>query len=416
MYESLVNDNLLIHHEEVDLSYSAEPSKVFKVIKPLQINFISYPYEWCFGELKDAALTTLAIQKKAFEYGMVLKDASAYNIQFINGRPVLIDTLSFEKYEQGSPWIAYRQFCQHFLGPLALMSYKDIRLSHLLRIYIDGIPLDLASSLMPFYSHFKIGLLMHIHLHARTQKRFAKKTVNSKPKMSKLSFKGLIDSLESAIKNLKWKAESTEWVNYYNDTNYTDEAANQKLIILREFLDKIGNSKIIWDLGANTGKYSEDAASHGSQVISFDIDPGAVEINYQEKVKKEKNSNILPLLIDLTNPSGSIGWANRERKSLIERGPADIVIALALIHHLAISNNVPFSRIADFFDKISRWLIIEYIPKNDSKVQHLLSSRKDIFEEYTIESFESAFSKYFHIELVRKIQGSERVLYLLRKS
>ena len=148
LYERLIKDHLLISHEEVIVP-PAEPQKVYKVIQPEIVGFISYPYEWCFSQLKDAALTTLAIQKIALDYGMCLKDASAYNIQFHEGRPILIDTLSFEIYSEGNPWVAYRQFCQHFLAPLTLMAYRDVRLSQLMRIYIDGIPLDLAGKLFP---------------------------------------------------------------------------------------------------------------------------------------------------------------------------------------------------------------------------------------------------------------------------
>jgi hypothetical protein len=413
LYDSLVDADLLIPHKEVNIGY-ADPDKVYKIIKPEEIFYISYPYEWCFSLLKNAALTMLEIQKKAIDFGMSLKDSSAYNIQYRKGKPILIDTLSFEKYREGAPWVAYRQFCQHFLAPLALMNFRDIRLNQLFRIYIDGIPLDLASSLLRFRTYFKFSLLSHIHLHAKSQKHFADKTINgSKKKISRISFLAIINNLESTVRKLKWQAKGTEWADYYKDTNYSSEAFQHKKQIVSNFLNNI-NPKSVWDLGANDGMFSRIASEKGIQTISFDIDPVAVEKNYLECVKNSE-TNILPLLLDLTNPSPGIGWNNQERTSLLERGPADTVFALALIHHLAISNNLPFNKIADFFKNICKSLIIEFIPKSDSQVQRLLSTREDIFPNYTQQMFESELGKYFEIKNCVKIRNSDRILYQMKK-
>jgi len=411
LYDSLVNAELLISHKEVTIE-SKEPDKAYKIIEPPKIPFISYPYEWCFSQLKDAALTTLRLQKKALEFGMSLKDCSAYNIQLRKGKPVFIDTLSFEKYREGQPWVAYRQFCQHFLSPLALMSCKDIRLNQLFRVFIDGVPLDLSSSLLPLRTYFAFSLFTHIHLHAKSQRRFANKTVNlTGNKFGRLSFLGLIDNLESAIKKLRWQAQGTEWADYYEDTNYSSDALQHKKQIVAEFLDK-ANPSVVWDLGANLGMFSRIASDKKIQTISFDIDPAAVEKNYLQCIA-DGETNILPLVIDFTNPSPSIGWENTERMSLVERGPADMVFALALIHHLALSNNLPLHRIAIFLHGICKSLIIEFVPKNDSQVKRLLSSREDIFPDYTQQIFESEFSKYFTISHSAKIRDSERILYLM---
>ena len=228
IYEILVADKLLIPHEEVDIE-GVNPDLAYKIIKPELIPFISYPYEWSFSQLKDAALATLSIQKRSVDFGMSLKDCSAYNIQFRNGKPVFIDTLSFEKYHEGQPWVAYRQFCQHFLAPLALMSCRDVRLNQLLRVYIDGIPLDFTSSLLPFRTRFIFSLLSHIHLHARSQKHYADKAVDvSGKRVSRMSFLGLINNLESAVKKLRWQPGGTEWADYYDDTNYSSDALGHK--------------------------------------------------------------------------------------------------------------------------------------------------------------------------------------------
>lgn len=412
LYNYLVDAELLLPHEEVDID-CAESDKVYKTIKPEQIPFISYPHEWCFSQLKDAALTTIDIQKKAFEYGMSLKDSSAYNIQFRMGKPILIDTLSFEKYHAGTPWVAYRQFCQHFLAPLALMSTKDIRLNQLFRIYIDGIPLDLASSLLPLHTLFKFSLLSHIHLHAKSQKYYSSKTINTrKSNISRISFLGIINSLESIIRKLKWQAKGTEWADYYKDTNYSSYAFQQKKQIVSNFLIKI-NPKNVWDIGANDGTFSRIANDQGIYTVSFDIDPASVEKNYLELVNNCE-SNLLPLLLDLTNPSPSMGWNNKERMSILERGPTDTIFALALIHHLAISNNLPLINIASFFNKLCKYMIIEFVPKSDSQVQKLLSTREDIFPDYTQQSFEKSFMHYFDIKKSIKIYKSERILYLMK--
>jgi hypothetical protein len=415
LYEKLVKAGLLIPHTEVN-EKPAEPSLAYKIVQPDRVPFISYPYEWSFSQLKDAALATLSIQKRALKVGMSLKDASAYNIQFIHGRPVLIDTLSFEIYQEGRPWDAYRQFCQHFLAPLTLMAVVDIRLGQLLRVYIDGISLDMASRLLPSSTRLNIGLLTHIHLHASSQSRFADadiKAATPRGRMSKNAFIGLVENLESVVNKLNWKPAGTEWGNYYNITNYSDSAFAHKKEIISSWLGKIKPTSV-WDLGANNGEFSRLASIAGIPTVAWDIDPSAVEQNYL-RVKTEREQNLLPLTLDLTNPSPALGWANEERDSLSQRGPVDAIFALALIHHLAISNNVPLQRLADFFSGLCQWLVIEWVPKNDSQVQKLLRTRKDIFNEYSREGFESAFCAHFIFQDAINVNQSERRLYLLER-
>ncbi|HJQ14492.1 MAG TPA: hypothetical protein VJ830_07070 [Anaerolineales bacterium] len=413
LYDKLIKAGLLIPHVEVTQA-PAESELAYKVIQPERAPFISYPYEWSFSQLKDAALATLSIQRRALKVGMSLKDASAYNIQFVRGRATLIDTLSFEIYKEGQPWVAYRQFCQHFLAPLALMALRDVRLNQLLRLYIDGVPLDLASGLLPSKTRLNFGLLTHLHLHAGAQKRYSGTEVKSRAAtMSKQAMTGLIDSLDSTVRNLDWKPGGTEWGNYYDITNYSDSAFEHKKQLVREWSANVKPS-LVWDLGANRGVFSRVAGENGAFVVSSDIDPTAVEENYRQ-VKTEKTENILPLLLDLANPSPSIGWANEERDSFGGRGPADMLLALALIHHLAISNNVPLLQIADFFAKLGKWLVIEFVPKADTQVQKLLVSREDIFPQYTREGFESAFQQRYRIAEAVNVRESERTLYLMER-
>lgn len=415
LYQQLTKLGLLVSHLESD-ALSPVPGQVYKTIQPETIPFISYPYEWPFGFLKSAALATLSIQKKALKKGMSLKDASAYNIQFFKGKATLIDTLSFELYKEGEPWIAYRQFCQHFLAPLALMAYTDVRLGQLLRVFIDGIPLDLASTLLPFHTKLNLGLLVHLHIHSRAQKKYENKEevqTHRQGKVSKESLMVLLESLENTIKKMNLKSMATEWGNYYDITNYTNTAFLQKKTIVSDWIAHIKPNKV-WDLGANDGTFSRLASEKGIHTIAFDIDPTAVEKNYQNIISNQE-THLLSLLLDLTNPSPAIGWHNRERETIFDRSPADVIFALAIIHHLAIANNVPLPMLADFFADLGSWLIIEFVPKSDSQVQKLLKSRVDIFPEYTTEKFEISFAERFDIIEKILIAESDRYLYLMRR-
>lgn len=417
LYDSLIESRLMVSHQEVE-DDDPKSENYYKTIKPEVIPFISYPYEWCFSQLKDAALTTLNIQKKAISFGMTLKDCSAYNIQFNKGKPVLIDTLSFEKYTDGMPWVApYRQFCKHFLAPLSIMSYTNIGLNKLSQIYIDGIPIDLASSLLPFRTYFNNSLFYHIHMNAKIQNRFADKPVyTEKYKMVKKSLLKLVDKLELGIRKLNWHPSGTMWHDYYRDpnfSNYSSESFDHKKQLVADFLKKI-NPNTVLDLGSNLGIFSRIANDMGLLTIAADNDPAAVEKNYLSCIK-DNTKLILPLIIDVINPSPDIGWENKERISFIKRCKIDTVMALALVHHLAISNNLPLDRIASYFSTLCNNLITEFIPKNDSNVKKLLLRREDIFPNYNQKEFEYQFRKYFTILEFYKIKDSERTLYLMKK-
>lgn len=416
LYEQLTKSRALIPHTEESTDLAPVPENAYKVIRPQTVGFISYPYEWSFDQLKDAAILTLAIARRALEYGMAIKDASAYNVQFHEGRPIFIDTLSFEKYEEGLPWVAYRQFCQHFLAPLALMASKDVRLLQLLRVNIDGIPLDLASSLLPTSTRLNLGLSSHIHLHASSQKKYADKEVSQaevKGKFSRGAMETLIESLLSTVRALKVKEINTEWADYYQANNYTEASFEAKRAVVKDFISKVA-PQTVWDLGGNTGEFSRAASELGIPTVSMDIDPGAVQQNYQ-LVKKNKEKNMLPLVMDLTNPSPALGWRNQERQSLRERGEASLIMALALIHHLAIANNVPLRDVADFFADLGPYLVIEFVPKEDSQVARLLASRLDIFPDYTLEGFKQAFQARYTILEEHPVEGSKRTLLLMRR-
>lgn len=414
LYDVLVASELLIPHEEVDVEPAAHTA--YRVLRPEQIGFISYPYEWCFSQLRDAALTTLRLQSIAMDHGMSLRDASAYNIQFHHGHPVLIDTLSFEAIPEGRPWAAYRQFCQHFLAPLALMSYRDVRLGQLLRDHIDGVPLDLAVRLLPRRARLRAPLLLHLFLHSRSQRRHQGDTApvgDRAPRMSLNAVRGLLDSLRNAIEHLKTPTASMGWSAYDDEVDhYGTEGTRSKEATVEAFIQEVG-PRTVWDLGANVGRFSQLASTRGIPTIAFDLDPDCVESSYR-RVRDGGDRELLPLVLDLANPSPAIGWANEERMTLAQRGPADLCLALALVHHLAIGNNVPLTRIARFLAEISRWAVVEFVPKGDGKVSILLLNREDIFPEYTVVGFERAVAPWFEVHRRAEITGSGRVLYLLK--
>lgn len=419
LYAKLAGEGLLIAHENVkNLNDLPPDGQRYKLVRPALIPFVSYPYEWTFSQLKDAALLTLQIQKIALSFGMILKDASAYNVQFIGRRPVFIDSLSFRIYKTGAPWDGYKQFCEHFIAPLALAVYSSPDILKTLRAYIDGMPLLVVRDLLPTRAKLHKGLLAHIYLHAASQKRYDRvgpSTAAKQPKISKLALEGLLSSLTKTVNRLDLPKQKTEWGDYYNDTNYSQSAFTAKKKIVKKYLQKVSpKPRMVWDLGANDGTFSEVAAGLGSYVVASDVDSLAVELNYTKNRSPVLRDMILPVTQDLANPSPALGWAHAERQSFEQRGPADVVMALALIHHLAISNTLPLDKIAEYFAKLGGHLIIEFIPKSDSKVQVLLHRRVNMFENYTEANFEAAFGIYFTLMAREPVRGSKRVIYLFK--
>lgn len=413
LQRELQSDGLVVGFKEADLSLAATESAAM-VIEPERVSMISYPHEWCFSQLKDAALLTLEIVKRSISKGMILKDASAYNVQFIGSRPVFIDTLSFERYEEGTPWIAYLQFCRHFLAPLAVMAHVDIRLGMLLQTNLDGIPLDLASKLLPLKSKLSPGLLAHIYMHAKAQQNSSSSTSKS-ASVTKTGLLALVDSLQGTISGLRWAPTGTEWSDYYLDTNYSKEAFADKISTVKYFLGMLPDTiESCCDLGANNGEFSHLATEYGLRTVALDIDPAAVEKCYQA-ARKEGSVSLLALLQDLRNPTPNFGWRGNERDSIVKRNSADVLLALALLHHLVIGNNVPLSMVAEYFASLSEWLIIEFVPKEDSQLQRMLVARKDIFVDYDQGGFEAAFGAEFEIQAAKKIEGSLRSIYLMRR-
>ena len=414
LYAKLVKQDLLIAHETADLSLAAEPNAA-AVIRPEQLGFVSYPFEWSFSQLRASALTTLQVQRQALAHGLSFKDASAYNIQLHNGRPTLIDTLSFEPYEPSMPWVGYRQFCQHFLAPLALMAYRDVRLGSLLQSHLDGLPLDLAARLLPWRTRLRPGLLMHLHLHSRAQARHAESErtrASLKGRMSRRRLEALLESLESTVQRLSWNPAGTPWASYGDQSSYSVAGQSDKQRLVTEYIADAEPGSV-WDLGGNVGIFSRIAAASDVPVVSIDSDPGSVDLNYRRMVDQGER-NLYPIVADLTSPSPGLGWDNREVRSLTQRGPAGLVMALALIHHLAISNNTRFERLARFFASLGSELLIEFVPPDDPMVRRLLAMRNHTFPWYAQSEFEAAFNQFFRIQRTDPITDSQRRLYLMR--
>ncbi len=413
LYNELTKKGLLISHQETKINTSDK--NIVKVIAPRKIHFISYPYEWTYGQLKDAALATLKIQQISMRYGMSLKDATPFNIQYVDGKACLIDTLSFEKWTNNKPWVPYKQFCEQFLSPLAIAALCDVRILSLQQNMIDGIPLDFAASLLPIRARFKLGIIIHILLHAKAQNKFKKgnRYLSRPVSFGASTLTGLIESLKNTVLSLNLKNQEGKWGTYYQDCIGSAKYLQQKQEFIEQFVQE-SNPKVVWDIGANIGKFSHLIGRKNIEVISIDGDSISVEKNYR-LCKNEKVNSVLPLIIDICSPTPSIGWGNKERLSLIQRGPADLIIALALIHHLAIAKNIPFEYISSLFASCSKWLVIEFVPKDDENVKTMLSSREDIFNKYSKEEFEIEFRKHFNILNIQPLLDSNRTLYFMKK-
>ncbi|MEI2738317.1 MAG: hypothetical protein V9F01_05985 [Chitinophagaceae bacterium] len=411
-YEKLVKNGLLIPHEMINNNLTGD-EEWYATLKPEKLKYISYPYEWPFDMLKDAALLTLKLLKESVNASLILKDATPYNIQWHNGKLIFIDSLSFEKYDETMPWIAYRQFCEHFLSPLLLSHHSKLPLQEILLAYSDGIPLAVTRSLLPWKTKFSIHTYLHIHLHAKYSNKRTTET-SGKTSFSKKKLLNLVTSLEVLINKLHLPESKSTWSGYYDEASQRKDYFEYKQKIIQQWLVKVNPSSVA-DLGANTGEFSKLSATYTIQTIATDFDAYCINSLYKT-IKKSGEKNVLPLIIDLSKPSPAIGVNNEERGSFIQRTSVDMAFALALIHHLAIGRNIPFEKMADFLSRICHHLIIEFVPKSDEKIRLMLTGKNDIYTQYSEGNFITAFNKYFTTEDKKAIPGSERTIYLMKKN
>jgi hypothetical protein len=412
-YSKLFQNKLLIQHHEL----SRTDNQI--IIQPEQIPFIIYPYEWSFNQYKEAALLTLKLQKYCLERDFYLKDASAFNIVFHKGKAIFIDTLSFDFYINNSPWRAYKQFVTHFLGPLVLAHFHGAQMLRLMSNFIDGIPLKMIVSMLPLRSKINPFLYSNLHLLAKFENKHNQdnKGESKISPLSKMAQLNIIESLYDYIKKLSLR-ENSEWGNYYKKTNYSDTAFKFKSNVINSWVKSL-EPKTLIDIGGNDGTFARMINSKVNQVLICDIDNNAIDHNYKT-IKTNKEEYITPFVLDVLNPSASIGFNNKERFSFLDRikkFEPDITLALAVIHHISLSGNIPFEMSAKFFASFSRCLIIEFPKRKDSWVERLLNNKtdfKDHFEFYTIENFERVYANYFEVVEKKSIKNTERVMYLLK--
>jgi hypothetical protein len=407
----LFEQELLIKHEIV--KEKIPHADFAAIIQPERIPVITYPYEWSFSQLKDAALLTLKIMKQSLKYNMILKDASAFNVQFKGCKPVFIDTLSFAKYEEGQSWIGYKQFCEHFLNPLCLCVYLGAEYQTLTRLGVNGVSLKMTSKLLPLKSWLSFVPLFHIHLHAKSIEGNQNKKIALKPRsISKTNLFAMIDHLMSFITKLDLnRADTTQWKDYDKEIHYSDVSRLNKALLVKTFVDRI-NPTIVWDIGANDGYFSRLVSTPDRIVLSLDSDSLAIEKNYKYN-KEEHNTSVYSLLFDAVNPSPSIGWANTERVGLSDRSKPELIQALAVIHHLVITNNIPFEKVAGHLASLCKWLIIEFVPKDDEKV--LLLPETAGKASYSRDNFLKGFLFFFHVIEEKRIKDSQRSIFLLER-
>ncbi|HWJ91449.1 MAG TPA: hypothetical protein VNR87_10080 [Flavisolibacter sp.] len=410
LYDSLRKNEMLIPHELIGENLTGLPHH-YTTLKPEMIPLISYSYEWSFNMLKEAALVTLDAAGEALEHGMWLKDAPASNVQWHQGKMILIDSLSFEKYNEESPWIAYRQFCENFFAPLALMHYLKEPVQKLLLGWPNGIPVSFASKSLPLRSRFNLHSYLHLHLHGSVANKSKANETAARP-FSKEKMKRLLKSLGDGIRDFSFDSPSGAWSGYYEEAGQRQGYLGSKKEIINAWTNS-GSYRTVIDVGSNEGTFSELLAQSGHFVISADSDHFSINRLYA-KTRQLGIKNILPLVIDIAQPSPALGVNNQEFASFFSRTKTDVVIALALLHHLAIGKNIPFEMIAATFKNLGRDLIVEFIPKDDEKIGVMLRQKKDIYDWYSQDNFLRAFASHYTIEASKKVAETNRVVFLMK--
>jgi SAM-dependent methyltransferase len=379
-----------------------------------RIPVISYPYEWTFGMLRDAALLQLDLVEAAIGEEMTLKDATPYNIQFVNGRPVFIDIASFEPLPAGAPWAGYRQFCEMFLFPLMLQAYKKVDFQPMMRAAIDGIRIRTAAGLFGFRDRFRAGVMTHVWLQSKLDRRYGATSRDVRSHLKSAGFnKELIlanvRKLRKLVAGLNCQGEGSEWGGYEEFHNYSESDHRLKEQFIAECVKSSGAGRV-WDVGCNTGRFSRIAARHADSVIAMDLDPFAVEQLYRRN-RDEGVENILTLVQNISDPSPNWGWRNRERSDLQSRARPGLILCLALIHHVVISANIPLDEFVEWLAGQTDQLIIEYVSRQDDKVQTLLRNKTDKYSDYSREGLETALSRHFETRRTLALESGNRFLY-----
>lgn len=377
-----------------------------------RLPFVSYPYEWTFSALRDAALLHLDLHLDALRHGLTLSDASAFNVQFRGGAPIFIDVLSLRRYRPQEFWIGHRQFCEQFLNPLLLQSLLGVPFQPWYRGALDGIPTPALARLLPLRSKLRWRVFAHVVLPARYQERPGTKAAAQGAGAKGLAlpaFLGLLRQLRKWISALQPAVAGSRWANYYQTCTYSSEDEARKRDFVREFAAATRPVQL-WDFGCHDGRYAEIALNAGAgMALGFDTDPVALECAY--RLATERKLNLLPLYLDASNPTPDQGWDQAQRAGLAERRSADAVLALAFIHHLAIRHNLGLDRSIAWVVRSAPRGVIEFVPKNDPTVQTMLTLREDIFDDYDEASFQRSLLSHASIVKSAKISASGRTLY-----
>lgn len=385
------------------------------VIEHARVPFVSYPYEWSFGMLKDAALLQLGLIREALDADMILKDSSAYNVQWQGVHPVFIDIPSFEPLRRGEPWVGYRQFCELFLYPLMLQAYKGGDYKPWLRGRLDGIPADEMRRLMSWRDLFRSGVLMHVVAQSALQQRYSGSNQNVRGALADAGFgKALIvnnvEKLTRLVSNLSLPGAKTEWSDYDKTHSYDAVEAERKA----EFVRRAAATrqwKLAWDLGCNTGTFSRIVDKHADYVVSMDGDWMAIEHFYQREKAGAGSKTILPLVVNLADASPNQGWLGRERKGLAERGRPELTLCLALVHHIVISANIPLADFIGWLASLGTSVVIEFVGRDDEMVQTLLANREDQYDDYQADVFRDLLARHFDIQDEQDLKGGKRRIY-----
>ena len=387
------------------------------VLEHEPIPFVSYPYEWSFGMLRDAALLQLELLLASLDEGLMLKDSSAYNVQWRGSQPVFVDIGSFERLEPGEPWVGYLQFCQLFLYPLLLTSLRDVPFQPFLRGSLDGIPVTTMTGLFTVRDWLRPGVFADVYLHAKLQAGSANSSTSVRREVRSSGFSremivSNVRRLHRIVSKLRWEASTSEWSEYASDNSY--EAADDEA--KKEFVAKaaaLRHWERVWDLGSNTGTYARIAAEHADYTVAMDSDPLSIDRLYRE-LSAAKRRDILPLVSNLADPSPGLGWRGRERLPAGERGRPDLTLCLALIHHLVLTGNVPVSEVIDWLGDLGGHLVIEFVSKSDPMARKLLLNKNDNYNDYERDEFERLLGLRFEIVDRLELRSGTRTLYFAR--
>jgi hypothetical protein len=392
----------------------AEPPAA--VLRHDRIPFVSYPYEWTFGMLRDAALLELDLLLASLDEGLILKDATPYNVQFDGARAVFIDVGSFERLREGEPWAGYRQFCMQALYPLMIQAHRDIALQPLLRGRLEGIPPTEAARMLNGRHRLHRGVLTHVVLHARLERRYEESAGDDvRGELRKARFgteliRANARRLRKLVSRLEWKPGASAWAAYRTTSTYTDDDASRKSEFVRAAVDRVGPS-LTWDLGANDGAHSRIAAESGSYVLALDSDHATVEALYRS-LRESGEPRILPMVADLADPSPGLGWRNAERRPLADRGRPDLILCLALVHHLSIAANVPLAEVVVWLADLGAPAVIEFPTREDPMVRRLLAAKREgSHPDYDRERFERLLEERFEVVRHEELGSRTRHMY-----